>query len=151
MLTVANHTLPMTTGLGHNPSQVANIVDCVDLGFHVYLGCILLGMPSRHFWQMNVMMCTYPRCCPIQFVLFENSRLVNNVGWPIIHWVSVNPVPLLYASPTVPWFQPPSKDDRVTYCENYKDWIGCCTRELDRSAQDRVEFVRNLTLIGLVA
>ena len=45
-------------------------------------------------------------------------------------------------------FQPPFEDNRVTYCQEYRDF-GCCTRELDRSAQDRVEFVHNLTQLPL--
>ena len=35
-------------------------------------------------------------------------------------------------------FQPPFEDDRVTYCQEYTDF-GCCTRELDRRAQSRVD------------
>jgi len=41
-------------------------------------------------------------------------------------------------------FQPPFGDDRITYCQEYRDF-GCCTQELEERAQDRVEFVRNFT------
>ena len=43
-------------------------------------------------------------------------------------------------------FQPPFEDDRVTYCQEYTDF-GCCTRELDQRAQDRVEFVRKSMVV----
>jgi len=41
-------------------------------------------------------------------------------------------------------FQPPFEDDRITYCDEYKDF-GCCTHQLDWDVLERVESVYNLT------
>lgn len=41
-------------------------------------------------------------------------------------------------------FQPPFEDDRITYCDEYKDF-GCCTYQLDLDVLARVESVYNLT------
>ena len=62
---------------------------------------------------------------------------------PLLSWLVVILLPFSAPHPQCLDFQPPFEDDRVTYCQEYTDF-GCCTRELDRNAQDRVEFVRNL-------
>ena len=65
---------------------------------------------------------------------------------PLLSWLVVILLPFSAPHPQCLDFQPPFEDDRVTYCQEYTDF-GCCTRELDQRAQDRVEFVRKSMVV----